>query len=122
VNHQTASALQLAQVALLGESIENLSELAIFVWDEDRNYVAVNEAACRLLGRTREEILQMKVGDLTADRAAPHFENVQHGDMHTGSLEINGDNGPVAVDWVTTRTRIAGLPYLISVVWRKAPA
>ena len=37
-----------------------MSDAAVFVWDDDRNYVAVNQAACRLLGRTRDEILQMR--------------------------------------------------------------
>jgi PAS domain-containing protein len=116
------NAIQLAQIALLGEAVDSLTDLAVFVWDEDRNYVAVNEAACTLVGRNRQEILEMRVGDLTANRASPHFENVQHGAMHTGSLVIGRADGPVAVDWITTRTRIAGLPYMISVVWRKEPA
>jgi PAS domain-containing protein len=114
-----ASAIDLAQVALLGEAVANLAELAVFVWDEDRNYVAVNTAACELVGRTREQILQMKVGDLTANRASPHFEKVQHGPMHTGSLVIERDDGPVDVEWLTCHTRVAGLPYMISLVWRK---
>jgi PAS domain-containing protein len=119
VNESTASALQLAQVALLGEAVGGLGDLAVFVWDEDRNYVAVNDAACRLVGRERPEILRMRVGDLTAQRGSPHFENVQHGAMHTGSLRIDRDDGPVDVEWITCRTRVAGLPYMISLVWRK---
>jgi PAS domain S-box-containing protein len=114
--------LQLAQIALLGEAADNLTGVAIFVWDEDRNYVAVNDAACELVGRARSEILEMKVGDLTANRASPHFENVQHGSMHTGSLEIQRTDGAVAVDWMTCHTKVAGLPYMLSLVWRKEPS
>lgn len=44
-----------SQLALLGEAVECLDEVAVFVWDEDRNYVAVNQAACRLVGKTRQE-------------------------------------------------------------------
>jgi PAS domain-containing protein len=113
---------QLAAIALLGEAAECLEDAAIFVWDEDRNYVAVNEAACKLVGRTRAEILQMKVGDMSPDRAAPHFERVQHGSVHRGSLAINRDDGLVDIDWLTCRTRIAGLPYMVSVCWRKEPS
>jgi PAS domain-containing protein len=117
------SAARLAQIALLGEAAECVSDVAIFVWDEDRNYVAVNLAACELLGRTRDEILQMKVGDMSDDRAAPHFEEVQRGGaLHTGSLRVPRADAQVDIDWVTCRTKIAGLPYMVSICWRKEPA
>jgi PAS domain-containing protein len=103
------------QLALLGEAVECLQDVAVFVWDEDRTYVAANQAACRLLGRTREEILRMKVGDLTENRASPLFEEVQHGGgIHTGVMESPA--GPL--HYLTCRTKVAGLPYMISVCWR----
>ena len=108
----------LAQLALLGEAAECLEHVAVFVWDEDRNYVAANQAACDLVGRTRDELLEMKVGDMTPERAAPHFEDVQHGPPHTGKLSFERADGPVEIEWLTCRTRIAGLPYLVSVCWR----
>ena len=112
-------ALPLAHLALLGEAAGNLQDVAVFVWDEDRNYVAVNDAACELVGRSREEVLKLRVGDLSPNRAAPYFENVQHGPVHVGSHTINREDGPLEIDWVTCQTRIAGLPYFVSVVWRK---
>jgi PAS domain-containing protein len=69
-----ADAEGLAAISLLGEAANCLEDVAIFVWDEDRNYVAVNEGACRLVGRTRSEILRMSVGDMSPNRASPHFE------------------------------------------------
>jgi PAS domain-containing protein len=113
------NAEQLAQIALLGEAVECMGEVAIFVWDEDRNYIAANDAAVELTGRSRDEILRMKVGDMTPDRAAPHFEDVQRGDSHRGGLRIDRADGPVDIDWVTCRTKIAGLPYMISICWRR---
>src|SRR3954471_14493 len=74
------------QLALLGEATESLREVAVFVWDDDRNYVAVNHEACRLLERTRAEILAMKVGDLHPDRATELFEAVQQRGVHTGTM------------------------------------
>jgi PAS domain-containing protein len=115
----SGDAAELAAIALLGEAADCLEGIAIFVWDEDRNYVAVNEAACELIGRSRREILQMRVGDMTPDRAAPYFEAVQHGRMHTGSLVVNREDGDVEIDWLTCHTRIAGLPYMVSVCWPK---
>jgi len=42
---------------------------ATLVADDQGRYVAANDAACRLLGYTREELLQLSVWDLTPD---PH--------------------------------------------------
>lgn len=117
-----AEAGRLAQLALLGEAAECLEEVAMFVWDDDRNYVAANDAACTLVGKPREELLQMKVGDMTANRAAPYFDQVQHGSVHTGSLQVDRSDGPVAIEWMTCRTKIAGMPYMVSLCWRKDSA
>ena len=110
---------ELAAIALLGEAANCLEDVAIFVWDEDRNYVAVSEAACKLVGRTRSEILRMSVGDMSPNRASPHFEDVQHGPIHRGSSQINRADGVVEIDWLTCHTRIAGLPYMVSICWPK---
>ncbi|HET7146738.1 MAG TPA: PAS domain-containing protein [Gaiellaceae bacterium] len=117
-----SEATRIAQLALLGEAADCLEQVAMFVWDDDRNYVAANDAACELVGRTRDEVLQMKVGDMTADRAAELFEQVQHGVLHTGTHVIEHPGGPVELEWMTCRTRIAGLPYMVSVCWRKEHA
>jgi PAS domain-containing protein len=109
------SALDVAQLALLGEAAECLQGVAVFVWDDDRNYVAVNQIACTLIGKTREEILRMKVGDLSPNRAAPLFEQVQSAGVHHGVMD--GPNGELR--YVTSRTRVAGLPYMVSMVWPK---
>ena len=114
------NANQLAQLALLGEAAECLIGVAIFVWDEDRNYVAVNDAAVELVGRSREEILAMKVGDMSPDRGSPHFQEVQRHPFHRGSSRIMRHDAAVEIDWVTCRTRIAGLPYIVSMCWRRA--
>ena len=42
---------------------------ATLVADDQGRYVAANDAACRLLGYTREELLRLSVWDLTPD---PH--------------------------------------------------
>ena len=113
------NAEDLAQIALLGEAAECVEEVAIFVWDEDRNYVAANDAAVGLVGRSRQEILGMKVGDMSPDRASPHFERVQHGGLARGASHVLRDDGPIEIEWLTCRTRIAGLPYMVSMCWRR---
>lgn len=116
------SAARLSQIALLGEAATGLEAAAIFVWDEDRNYVAANDEACALVGKTHAELLRMKVGDMSPDRAEPHFSAVQRGPVHTGSSRIDHADGPIEIDWMTCRTTLAGLPYMMSVCWRKGPA
>ena len=113
------NANQLAQVALLGAAAECLVGVAIFVWDDDRRYIAVNDAAVELLGRSREEILAMSVGDMSPDRAAPHFEEVQRRPFQHGTSQILRADGPVEIEWVTCRTKLAGLPYMVSMCWRR---
>jgi PAS domain-containing protein len=102
------------QLALLGEAADCLLDVGVFVWDDDRNYVAVNQAACDLIGRTRAEILQMKVGDLSESRASPLVEEVLRRGVHTG--KVSSPTGEL--EFVTCATRIAGLPYMVSVCWR----
>jgi PAS domain-containing protein len=102
------------QLALLGEAAECLDGVGIFVWDDDRHYVAVNQAACDLIGRTRDEILGMRVGTLSTDRDAPLVEEVQRRGVHTGTVvSPTGE-----LQFMTCATRIAGLPYMVSVCWR----
>lgn len=106
--------LDITQLALLGEAAECLQGVAIFVWDDDRTYVAVNETACRLVGRSRDELLAMRVGDMTPDRASPLFDEVvRHAGPHSGTHRFDGGE----LHFVTTPTRIAGLPYWVSVCW-----
>ncbi len=116
IQDETGTALQ--QLALLGEAALGMSDLAVFVWDDDRNYVAVNDAACALTGLTREQLLAMPVGGMATDGAEPHFSVTQARGVHSGRHTIMRPDGPVEIEWVTCHTTIAGLPYLASVCWR----
>lgn len=113
-----SNAFDVAQLALLGEAVECLEDVAVFVWDEDRNYVAANQPACELVGKTRAELLGMKVGDLSRDRASPLFEEVQRRGIHTGTIDTPSGE----VEFLTCRSKVAGLPYMVSVCWRRDPA
>ena len=107
-------AFDVTQLALLGEAADCLEEVAVLVWDDDRHYVAANQAACDLLGRTRAEILSMRVGDLATDRADAVFAAVQKRGVHAGTM----DSPFGRLEYLTCRTRVAGLPYLVSFCWR----
>ena len=105
--------LEFAQLALLGEAADHLEDVAVFVWDEDRNYVAANQVACRLVGKTRDEVLQLRVGELMGSDPSELIERVQKRGVHSGTME--SPTGPI--EYVTCRTRVAGLPYMVSVCW-----
>jgi PAS domain S-box-containing protein len=109
--------IDVTQLALLGEAAECMGGVAVFVWDDDRTYIAVNTAACELVGLSRDELLRMRVGDLAPDRASPLFEEMvrQHG-PHAGTMRFGGGE----LRFVTTQTKIAGLPYWVSVCWRES--
>ncbi|HET8606722.1 MAG TPA: PAS domain-containing protein [Gaiellaceae bacterium] len=113
-----SSGLPMVQLALLGEAASHASGVAVFVWDDDRTYVAVNDAACELVGLEREELLAMRVGELSPDRAEPHFTVVQRREFSVGSSTFHRRDGiDVPVEWVSFHTTLAGLPYMGSVVW-----
>jgi len=115
-----ADAQQLLQQALLGEAVDCLDGVAVFVWNEERRYVAVNQAACDLVGLTREELIGMPVGDLTPDRAAGDVRRVQAGHITSGASSFTRRDGErVDLEWTTAHTRVAGLPYMLSVCRRR---
>ena len=110
---------RILQRTLLGEAIELVEEVAVFVWNEERRYVAVNDAACSLVGLPREELIGIRVGEMSPDideavtgaRTLPF----RHG---TSSLQRR-DGDTVPLEWVTAHTKVAGLQYYVSVVWRR---
>ena len=59
-----SESLAMRQQALLGEAVEAVEDIAVFVWNEERHYVAVNEAGCALTGYSREDLLKLSVPDL----------------------------------------------------------
>jgi PAS domain S-box-containing protein len=110
---------RLLQLSLLGEAIDCVDELAVFVWNEDRRYVAVNEAACRLVGVDRQELIGMAVGDMTTDGAAEVIARARASRSIEGTSSLTRPDGElVELTWTTAHTRIAGLPYLVSVCRR----
>lgn len=116
----SSDAQQLLQQSLLGEAIDFLEGLAVFVWNAERHYVAVNQEACRLVGLTREELIGMPVGDLSPDGASADMVRVQAGTLTDGTSSFTRRDGEVVeIEWTTTHTRVAGLPYMVSVCRRR---
>ena len=109
---------RILQWALLGEAIDAAEGTAVFVWNDERHYVAVNEAACKLVGIGRDELIGMPVGDLSPGGAADDMDRVRRSSLLRGSSSFTRRDGErIEVDWVTLRTKVVGLEYRVSLVW-----
>jgi PAS domain-containing protein len=54
--------------------------------NEDRRYVSVNDSACKLLGYSREELLQLSIDDLALPSAA-HVPAMFNNYSYKGKME-----------------------------------
>lgn len=108
------------QRALLGEAVDTAA-LAVFVFEDDEHYVAVNDAACELSGYTREELLELPVRGLAADpeQTLQNLKRVASGRRTHGSARMRRKDGTVIeVEYRAARATIAGMPFLVATYWR----
>jgi PAS domain S-box-containing protein len=109
---------RLVHRSLLGEAVESMKGVAVFVWDEHRHYVAVNDAACAMTGLSRSELIGMPVGDRTAAQASPIIAEAVETPVVQGTLAFtHADGAEIEVSYVTMHTRIANLPFMLSICW-----
>jgi PAS domain S-box-containing protein len=111
-----AAAEVLIQTALLGEALDAGPAL-VFVADDDMNYIAVNESACRTLGYTREELLKLRVTDVAREAEAPsqYDQLLARGFRHGTAVLTRKDGTTVEFAYRATQTTVAGLPLFVSV-------
>jgi PAS domain S-box-containing protein len=115
----TSDTQRLLQRSLLGEAIDLLEDVAVFVWNEERNYVAVNEAACQVVGLTREELIGMRVGTLSSSETVAQIDEIRRTTPFDGkSSFVRPDGTKVDLEWTTVHTKVAGLGYMVSVCRR----
>jgi|SRR5947207_620474 PAS domain S-box-containing protein len=104
----------LIQTSLLGEAIEH-APVAVFVADEQGQFVAVNQAACVLLGYDRGELLQLSVTDIAPERAVgEQFSSERRIGVRTSTL-TRKDNTTVRFTYATGATTVAGMPVSVCV-------
>jgi PAS domain S-box-containing protein len=107
----------LIQASLLGEAVEH-GPAAVFVADENGCYVAVNQAACALVGYDREDLLGMCVFDLlaTGGEVGRWRAKLGQGGAVSGTATLRRkDASTVDYSYVAGATTVAGMPVYVSV-------
>jgi PAS domain S-box-containing protein len=77
--------------------------------NDQRKYVEVNDSTCRLLGYSREELLQMRIDDVSYPSGAhvsPMFEHYQNEGAMRGVFAVKTKQGEVL--WIRYESSIEG--------------
>jgi PAS domain S-box-containing protein len=111
------------QAQLLLEAVQSAS-VGLLVWDENRNYIAANAAACEILGTTLEELLGKKVGFTSleiddSDDVPGAIESIIGSGFATGTARVRRqEGGEAAVFYATFTTKSAGMPFMATMIAR----
>lgn len=100
VSDQKQSELELRGSEKRFRTLFNKSLDAILVADDDGRYVMVNDAACKLLGYSREKLLTMQVSDLqtqTEPDAEQRYQNYLKRGQDVGEFRFIAPNGEARV-------------------------
>jgi PAS domain S-box-containing protein len=108
----------LVQAGLLGEAIDRAPD-AVLVADESMRYLAVNQAACRLLGYTREELLTMRTTDVaTYPGAAEDYDDMMAHRSKVGTAVLRRKDGKsVVATYRAHETKLAGMTVYVAIMW-----
>ena len=108
----------LIQQTLLGEAVD-AGPAAVFVLDEDRRYVAVNETACRLLGYERHELLALDPAALAEQSEVDAgFAELGRTGRASGTIDLRTKAGEaVGVTYVASATTAARMRFWICVAF-----
>jgi PAS domain S-box-containing protein len=87
------------------------------VADEHGKYVAVNRAACVLLGYTREELLELHVADVARyAEADAEWSDMRQAGARVGTSRVTRKDGKtVEFSYVAGATLVAGMPVFVSI-------
>jgi PAS domain S-box-containing protein len=111
------------QQLLLAEALDR-APLLVFVADEQKRYVAVNQTACDVLGYTRPELLRLCVTDVAAaPDAGDLYETMLRMRRQEGSTPIRAKDGRLIPFFYNARSAtVAGMEYFVSVEEHLPPA
>ena len=113
------TARALIDTVLVGEALEH-GPVAVFVFDENGRYLAVNGMACRLLGYERDELLSLRLGDLSThtpeEAVQAYLGSMENGAEATTEVR-RGDGSLVRLHFRAAAARAAGMPVFVGVAW-----
>ena len=113
------TARALIDTVLVGEALEH-GPVAVFVFDEEGRYLAVNRFACELLGYERDDLLTRAVGELSAYPQADAIESYL-AVMKAGTeatTEVRRSDGTIArLRFRAAASKAAGMPVFVGVAW-----
>ncbi|WP_198146063.1 PAS domain-containing protein [Desulfonatronovibrio magnus] len=107
----------------LGESEERFRVLflqnpdPLFIWRMDDSLFDVNDAACRLLGYTKEELLGMSLADIQAPSIRGCPGTIIEKEMNLSAIEsvdLHKDGREIPVEVVTAPIFLNGITYALS--------
>jgi PAS domain S-box-containing protein len=103
------------QIGLLGEAVDGAG-VAVLVADETGAYVAANSYACELLGYSREELVTLRVHDVTVDDdVEAHFTRFVNERRERGTVTLRRRDGSTfGFRFVAGETKISALTYYVS--------
>ena len=106
------------QKSHVGEAID-LAPVAVFVADDDRRYLAVNEYACRLLGYTRDELLGLTVTDVAVNAGAgDDYDEMLQSGSHTGLTILRRKDGrELPMHFRAGETVVGGMTLWVGICW-----
>jgi len=109
----------LIDTVLVGEALEH-GPVAVFVFDEEGRYLAVNGFACELLGYERDDLLARRIGELSALPRAEAIEAylaaMKAGTEATTDVR-HADGSVVRLRFRGSAARAAGMPVYVGVAW-----
>jgi PAS domain S-box-containing protein len=103
------------QIGLLGEAVDGAG-VAVLVADETGAYVAANSYACELLGYSRDELVTLRVHDVTVDDdVEAHYTRFVNERRERGAVTLRRKDGSTfAFRYVAGETNISALKYYVS--------
>jgi PAS domain S-box-containing protein len=108
------------QEALLGQ-VAASSGAGVLVHDDTLRYVAANSAACKLLGYTRDQLLQLRVPDIVEPSTGGLLEaarEVSDGKISHGTVSVRRKDGhSFPAQYVSVPATVGGLPFVLTVLW-----
>jgi len=108
---------ELVQQVLVGEAVAH-GGYVVLVADENMKYLAASDAACELLGYSREELLDLSVPDVVVETNAKRlYAQFKRSRRQRGTITLRRKDGEsVSASYDARETEIGGLPYYVSVI------